>query len=326
MAQISTTRGASNFVVPLNNALKRTKELDLSSALSSSAGTIDLKELRVVFEADSLGNWWISGAGKVNYNAQVDLSGAGTKYLTIANVNMRNASGHLNAMNNAFASQLAHFETGGNQLQYITASTTIQYVRFSFCIPLAAEPTTYTTAANMEGLADVAVYVEPASATASGIVTTGTQTIAGVKTFSDGVKLDDAAGQSTLNYFVETTGSFTITSSAAGSGGTGTATVSTRLSRIGNRVTVSFQAFNITLGGTVGFLVSETAIPSAFRPSTNAIFTIFCKEDGSNLAAPSALVIYSTGRIDIYKTGVPGATFANGVAGLNLDTSVSYNI
>jgi hypothetical protein len=61
-------------------------------------------------------------------------------------------------------------------------------------IPLASEPTTYTTAANMEGVQAVDVYIPPASATESGLVTTGAQTIAGVKTFTDAPVIANATG------------------------------------------------------------------------------------------------------------------------------------
>ena len=45
--------------------------------------------------------------------------------------------------------------------------------------------------------------VGEASATAPGIVSTGTQSFAGAKNFLDGLKLDDAAGQTTVNYYAE---------------------------------------------------------------------------------------------------------------------------
>jgi hypothetical protein len=49
-------------------------------------------------------------------------------------------------------------------------------------VALASEPT--WAAANMEGAVNASVYIPPASATETGLVSTAAQTIAGVKTFS----------------------------------------------------------------------------------------------------------------------------------------------
>jgi len=127
---------------------------------------------------------------------------------------------------------------------------------------------------------------------------------------------------STLNVYEAATGSFSVAPSA----GSGSATVSYAATRIGNIVTLTVEAFNITLSGAVGYLIGSTALPSRFRPGNPVQFPIWTKENGADLSNPSLMYIYSSGRIDIYKTGVAGTTFANGVAGCTARASVSYTV
>jgi hypothetical protein len=127
---------------------------------------------------------------------------------------------------------------------------------------------------------------------------------------------------STLNVYEAATGSFSVAPSA----GSGSATVSYAATRIGNIVTLTVEAFDITLSGAVGYLIGSTAMSSRFRPGAAVQFPIWTKENGTDLSNPSLMYIYSSGRIDIYKTGTAGTTFANGVAGCTARASVSYTV
>jgi hypothetical protein len=97
--------------------------------------------------------------------------------------------------------------------------------------------------ANLDETMDASVYIAPASATVDGIVDRSAQTFAGVKTFNDGVKLDDAVGQSILNNYINWTD---FTPSVIKGGGSGTLTTAgisyARYMRLGNTVTVQIYA------------------------------------------------------------------------------------
>lgn len=97
----------------------------------------------------------------------------------------------------------------------------------------------------------------------AGAVTTAAQSFAGLKTFYDGIKLDDAAGQTTLSHYA-TDGA---TGVAFGGGGVGTGAVfSWQATRIGRIVTIHFT---YTLGTTPSSSdgTATATIPSAFRPA-----------------------------------------------------------
>jgi hypothetical protein len=116
-----------------------------------------------------------------------------------------------------------------------------------------------------------------ASNSAIGIVTTAAQSFAGVKTFYDGVVLDDAAGQTTLAYYREDGGA-----SAALSGGAGTgATVAWTATRVGRVVTLTFK---ITVGTSPGSTDATAAalIPSWARPAAAESFSAPAVADFTN--------------------------------------------
>ncbi|WP_230685373.1 hypothetical protein, partial [Streptococcus pneumoniae] len=77
----------------------------------------------------------------------------------------------------------------------------------------------------------------------TGLLSNAAQTIAGVKTFNDGIKLDDAAGQSTLNFYQEddtTLGSAYWLPDAAGT--TKSSAFAVKITRVGRVVTLTFPS------------------------------------------------------------------------------------
>jgi hypothetical protein len=85
----------------------------------------------------------------------------------------------------------AFADNGGSSLKVYSIGTITDAVGavFSGDIELAAEPTTYTTAANMEGVIAADAYIAPASGATPGIVDNLAQHFHGVKDFGDGIKL-----------------------------------------------------------------------------------------------------------------------------------------
>ncbi len=94
-----------------------------------------------------------------------------------------------------------------------------------------------------------------ASGSVIGIVTTSAQNFAGVKTFNDGIKVDDAGGQSTLNFYEE--GTFVVTWAFSGGNGNAAASITTGwYQRVNKRV--HFHLFLRLVKGTGGTLSSGT--------------------------------------------------------------------
>jgi hypothetical protein len=130
-----------------------------------------------------------------------------------------------------------------------------------------------------------------------GAVSTTSQAIGGVKTFHDGIKLDDAGGQTTLNYFVE--GTFTPAVEGVSSGGT--PTYDSRggyYTRIGNTVFFACFAALTAHTGTGQYLMRN--LPFAAVAGFN--FRVNVQHSAYNLAAPGALIqaYVSGGSSDIY--------------------------
>jgi hypothetical protein len=167
----------SNNFVPLNATNKKTNELDISAAVTSSVGTVSAKEITAVFYADSNGNWRLNFSGGISFTADVDLSGNATKYLTFnIGANFKNMTAYqgmqISALSSALVAQPLFSEVGitNNRINFYGGSTTTRYLRFSGDVSLASEPTTYTTAANMVSPVAIDVYIPAASATTTGLI------------------------------------------------------------------------------------------------------------------------------------------------------------
>jgi hypothetical protein len=182
---------SGNVLVPVANLQKRTKQLDINAAITSSSGTISTKTAVAIFYADSSGNWRMRANIDIMYASEENLSSAYLIFATGANFSSSPAIQPMAEMvfNASGATQACKMYAQGatNRIYFYTTSTTIKYVRISCDVALAAEPTTYTTAANMEGAPNVAAYIPSASASTAGLVDLAAQTFAGAKTFSSSI-------------------------------------------------------------------------------------------------------------------------------------------
>lgn len=132
-----------------------------------------------------------------------------------------------------------------------------------------------------------------ATSTISGIVTTAAQTLAGVKTFADGLKFDDAAGQTTVNYYKESTQTLTF------SGLTTSPTNDLDAVRIGNMVWLKIpNSGSRTKDGSAGNVTLGT-LDSEFRPSATVSFVTVGNTSG--ISAGGGINMYL---IQIANTGV----------------------
>jgi hypothetical protein len=189
-------------------------------------------------------------AGQVNTNFSDLISGMtdGTKdfsinALTLAgaltangNVTLGNASSDTITLTGSVASSVSPNATGTLDLGgaslgwaglYLAASADADTARI-----IAASHT-----------ADRTYTVPDAGTDASFVMTAVAQTVGGVKTFSDGIKLDDAGGQTTLNFFEE--GTWTPAQAFSGGNGTSSITPATngaRYTRIGRSVWFTLDA------------------------------------------------------------------------------------
>jgi hypothetical protein len=144
-------------------------------------------------------------------------------------------------------------------------------------------------------------YTIPDIGADANFVMTGlAQTVGGVKTFSEGIKFDDAGGQSTCNYFVE--GSWPVSPVVEGSSTSGTGTSATgvgRYTRIGNTVFFTAYVTYTTHTGTGNLQIGD--LP--FTPAASAFYGVSVYTDRINTTAGigmSALIGNSSTKIRLY--------------------------
>lgn len=168
---------SGNTIVPYQSTTKRTKVLELVkttdiNATGTTLGTYLITRCVAVFYADSTGKWRM----KCNGYLTCDAASRSQITITFANVVFKSApaaiwpisstayaGGYLQVISSSAAANT------GNVLIIHGAASSTEY-GWSFDIELNAEPTTYTTAANMEGVLAADVYIAPASATAAGLL------------------------------------------------------------------------------------------------------------------------------------------------------------
>jgi hypothetical protein len=217
----------------------------------------------------------------------------------------------------------AYTTANTGNVSYQHASGTTDYYAFSGDVELNAEPTTYTTAANMEGVTAVDVWIGPASASAAGLVSTEAQTFAGVKTYNDGLKLDDAAGQSTLNHYEE--GTFSVISQ-----GPWTATTQNltgRYVRIGKQVTIVMnEAIFATNKSQTVVIPAANGFPAAIRPASGGVqWLVPTYESTVYPDRPGRIVLFYDGSAEIFQQW-NGSSFAGSGNGGFLAHTASYTI
>jgi hypothetical protein len=140
-----------------------------------------------VFYADSAGVWRLAGNLTIGKSSGTTTSLSITVASSIVAKSTENqaiSSAVLNVGVARVAVLQAVWQTNGAIIVDTVASAAFNSVNLSFDIELNAEPTTYTTAVNMEGAVNVDVYIPPASAGVAGLVNTGAQSFAGNKTLT----------------------------------------------------------------------------------------------------------------------------------------------
>jgi len=175
-----------NQIIPYGATTKRTKEIDIAAYITGSPAFTSVSHAKAIFYADSANVWRM----RFNISTAFNSTTITTVTATIANVAFKSGP------NQSISAYMAGTGTINSTIKCYTGSAdgtlnavfpstdSAVAVTFSGDVELNAEPTTYTTAANMEGAVNASVYIPPASATETGLVSTAAQTIAGVKTFS----------------------------------------------------------------------------------------------------------------------------------------------
>jgi hypothetical protein len=150
-----------------------------------------------------------------------------------------------------------------------------------------------------------------ASSTNSGLVSTGTQTIAGTKTFSDGIDLPGGTLTTTWTY-------------NSGGGTSSSTTVAYR--KMGPFLIVSYPSVTKapTSGSNTNF-TTDTALPAAYRPTASQECTVSVDDNGLPVAG-GQLRLTTGGQLQLFKT--PGhsafTTHATNVAGIDFPGTCVY--
>jgi hypothetical protein len=165
-----------------------------------------------------------------------------------------------------------------------------------------------------------------ATESTSGLVSTTTQTFAGVKTFSDSIKLaSSGATASELNFYATQSfaGEQWIPNGAGSSASSG---FTIYVTRVGNMVTIQTDGTNDSLpAGSTTLLTTGTGrIPTWARPSATKVFTVFITNNGAAVSTPGVCAVTSDGSLQIWRD--PAQTlFTNGAGAGNYNSvSVSY--
>ena len=155
----------SNIIVPYTASTKRTKQLDLSVSCAHAGWT--LARAVGVFYADSAGKWRLTFSITGTMTARSDFT------LTLNNVVSKNVANNYQAITVGGASFAgatgAALSASPNTTLTGIYALSFAYLLVSGDIELDSEPTTYTTAANMEGVLPVDVYIPPVSSGVAGI-------------------------------------------------------------------------------------------------------------------------------------------------------------
>jgi hypothetical protein len=182
-----------------------------------------------------------------------------------------------------------------------------------------------------DNLAAVDVYIPSASAGVSGLVDTGVQSFAGVKTFNDGIKLDDAVGQSTLNYYQEDDTTFaSVAWKPDGAGSVISTAFAANITRVGRLVTLTFPSNTSadSSGNSYALTLKTSAdaavvLPIWARPAVAKEMLAYGRD---NTAKSMVFNVTTAGVINVYNLG-GSTTFTNGtdISGLYAN-SISYSI
>jgi microcystin-dependent protein len=141
-----------------------------------------------------------------------------------------------------------------------------------------------------------------ASQTQTGFVTDAVQTLGGVKTFADGLKLDDAAGQATLNYYQEDDTSMAGVTFRGDLGGANSSGVNIRITRVGRVVTLDIPAFTSVVPTTNSLaLISNTNLPTWARPAVGKALSCGSYVTSAWSATTGYLYVSTGGNLQFYR-------------------------
>ena len=314
---------AGNAIVPYSQSTKRTKWIDVTVTGASATTISNSGDLEALFYADSSDNWFVRLRGTF-----IIVATATSAAMTLADIVIKDAS----------TSVVSTYGAGGNiagsggslavrttNIITVFSSATNTIWGIDILIPLASEPTTYTTTANMEASTQADIYIEPASATQSGLVNTSAQSFAGVKTFNDGIVF--TGGGSTLDWYQEDT--WTPVFKVGGAVVTNSAVIA-NYTRIGNVVHIQMRVIFNGLGGELGELTIEDF---PYDPITYISVPIGTNKISYPQDGP--IMLYGTPGSTAFQvkcgysntgTSVPAVTNANLTVNSNINAMFSYII
>jgi hypothetical protein len=168
--------------------------------------------------------------------------------------------------------------------------------------------------------------VAEASASTTGTVNTTTQSFGGLKTFNDGVKLDDAAGQSTFNYYQEDDTTLASCTFQGNSGGSASGAIAIKITRIGRIVTLDIPSLTTVVPTTASVaLLSNTNLPTWARPSAAKSVATACYNGGAWTTSAGYMYINTTGRIEFYRD-IQSTAFTNSANAGWYWTQITYTV
>jgi hypothetical protein len=148
-----------------------------------------------------------------------------------------------------------------------------------------------------------------------------------MKTFADGIQLDDDAAQTTLDYYRAEDVSMTFTFNGGGS--PGSSTLDSRVTRIGELVTITFNEYRATTGtGSTLFTAASGSLPSWARPAQGLAF-LGARVRNSN--APDtvnvgAVFVETNGEISFRRNTAADAFGNASNAGFQTRYAITYSI
>jgi hypothetical protein len=293
---------SGNVLIPITNFMKTTKELDIASAVATDLTSGVIRRAVAIFYADSSGNW------RMRFNINVvgsesSCTGTTTTITGIAVKVITNGKHNVNYIatpsSGAVLPCASYFyaETGVNGTRFFSEHASITCVEYHAYgdIELAAEPTAFTIAANMENPGAVSAYIPPASATSAGL----------------------------LSYYNT---DITTLAAANWAFSTPTGNMAGRISRVANVVTLSLPevASKGTSSGSVAYVSCSASLPSWAAPTENIFFYVPTVSNNENVAVPGSLMVLANGSMRLYYSADLSTSWPAAGNSYVLATSVSW--
>jgi len=310
-----------NQIIPYGSTTRQTKVITnatSSEIVLAGAGitTFNITGSQLLAYRDSGNNW------RLRFNVRVVLVAIGSAR-TIATITFQGAYAVIfaSARQAVSAVEISNLTPATAQTEISDGVVTISHASYSSNgyqisgdVALASEPT--WASANMEGAVNASVYIPAASATETGLVSTAAQTIAGVKTFTNGISL----GNETLNTYDE--GTFSATFDTGAMTGASAATVTVKYIKIGNTVTLLFpDTRKSATADNSTWSTSAVALPLTLTPVVDIYIPFITLTTGVIDATVSRVAIQQDRKLVIAKS----ANWVNGTANCGfLNGCVTY--